>query len=152
MIPINGLKNFIFAIAIQLTAIKLPGFLSELLVVSAGNGKCGLDDITDWIEFSENIFPACDFATTVSGNSMEPKIFDSDILLIRKTETLDSGDIGIFKIDEDVFCKKLQLNHLTNEVILKSLNPCYAPRYLSKEELENFKIIGKVVGKLDYHF
>ena len=38
LIPINGLKNFIFAIAIQLTAIKLPGFLSELLVVSAGNG------------------------------------------------------------------------------------------------------------------
>lgn len=81
--------------------IKIP----VVSVVSAGNGKCGLDDITDWIEFSENIFPACDFATTVSGNSMEPKIFDSDILLIRKTETLDSGDIGIFKIDEDVFCK-----------------------------------------------
>lgn len=38
MIPINGIKNFIFAIAIQLTAIKLPTFLSELLVVSAGNG------------------------------------------------------------------------------------------------------------------
>ena len=38
MIPINGLKNFIFAIAIQITAIKLPGFLSELLVVGAGNG------------------------------------------------------------------------------------------------------------------
>ncbi|CAL7896468.1 Peptidase S24-like protein [Fusobacterium necrophorum subsp. funduliforme] len=128
--------------------IKIP----VVSVVSAGNGKCGLDDITDWIEFSENIFPACDFATTVSGDSMEPKIFDSDILLIRKSEVLNSGDIGIFKIDEDVFCKKLQLNHLTNEVILKSLNPCYAPRYLSKEELENFKIIGKVVGKLDYHF
>ena len=121
-------------------------------VVSAGNGKCGLEDITDWIEFSENIFPACDFATTVSGDSMEPKIFDSDILLIRKTEVLDSGDIGIFKIGEDVFCKKLQLNHLTNEVILKSLNTAYEPRYLSKEALENFKIIGKVVGKLDYHF
>lgn len=128
--------------------VKIP----VVSVVSAGNGTYGLDDITDWIEFSENIFPACDFATTVSGNSMEPKIFDSDILLIRKTETLDSGDIGIFKIDEDVFCKKLQLNHLTNEVILKSLNPCYAPRYLSKEELETFKVIGKVVGKLDYNF
>lgn len=38
MIPINGIKNFIFAIAVQLTAIKLPSFLSELLVVSAGNG------------------------------------------------------------------------------------------------------------------
>lgn len=38
LIPINGLMSFIFAIAIQLTAIKLPGFLSELLVVSAGNG------------------------------------------------------------------------------------------------------------------
>ncbi len=38
MIPINGIKNIIFAIAIQLTAIKLPSFLSELLVVSAGNG------------------------------------------------------------------------------------------------------------------
>ena len=38
MIPIDGIKNFIFAIAIQITAIKLPSFLSELLVVSAGNG------------------------------------------------------------------------------------------------------------------
>ena len=38
MIPIDGIKNFIFAIAIQLTAIKIPAFLSELLVASAGNG------------------------------------------------------------------------------------------------------------------
>lgn len=38
LIPISGIKSFIFAIAIQLTAIKLPGFLSELLVVGAGNG------------------------------------------------------------------------------------------------------------------
>lgn len=38
MIPIDGIKNFIFAIAIQLTAIKIPSFLSELLVASAGNG------------------------------------------------------------------------------------------------------------------
>ncbi|CAL7887593.1 Peptidase S24-like protein [Fusobacterium necrophorum subsp. funduliforme] len=121
-------------------------------VVSAGNGTFGVDDITNWIEFSENIFPPCDFATTVTGNSMEPKIYDSDILLIKKTETLDSGDIGIFKIDDNVFCKKLQLNTLTNEVILKSLNSEYPARYLSKEELENFKIIGKVVGKIDYNF
>ncbi len=38
IITIDGLMSFVFAISIQLTALKLPSFLSEILVVGQGNG------------------------------------------------------------------------------------------------------------------
>lgn len=118
--------------------------------VSAGLGVFGVEDILDWLEIPESLCKKCDYATFIKGNSMEPKIYDGDLILVRKTNTLENGDIGIFKINEDLYCKKIYTNPLTNEFYLKSLNIHYSPIEIT--ESDTFSILGKVVCKIDYNF
>ena len=68
---------------------------------------------------------------------------------MQKTPVLASGEIGIFRIDEDVYCKKFQYNQFTKETILKSLNLDYKPIKIT--EYDDFRIIGRVVGIIDYN-
>lgn len=119
--------------------------------VSVGNGEWGTDEILDHITLPESICKNCDFGTFVKGDSMEPKIYDNDLILIRKTPNLNSGEIGIFKIDNEVYCKKFKYNPFTHEIILKSLNEKYNPIYIDLNK-ENFTILGKVLCKIDYNF
>lgn len=120
--------------------------------VSAGKGEYGTDDILDWIEMPVSLCKNCDYATFVKGDSMEPKILDNDLILVQKTNFLENGTIGIFRVQEDVFCKKYYSNPLTKEIILKSINPKYDSIYIDENFNEDFYILGKVVCKIDYNF
>lgn len=46
-----------------------------------------------------------DYAVKISGQSMEPDILDGDVVLVKETEELLEGDIGIFNVDGDAMCK-----------------------------------------------
>lgn len=120
--------------------------------VSAGKGEYGTDDILDWIEMPVSLCKNCDYATFVKGDSMEPKILDNDLILVQKTNFLENGTIGIFRVQEDVFCKKYYSNPLTKEIILKSINSKYDSIYIDENFNEDFYILGKVVCKIDYNF
>ncbi|WP_306583923.1 helix-turn-helix domain-containing protein [Fusobacterium ulcerans] len=120
--------------------------------VSAGKGEYGTDDILDWIEMPVSLCKNCDYATFVKGDSMEPKILDNDLILVQKTNFLENGTIGIFRVQEDIFCKKYYSNPLTKEIILKSINSKYDSIYIDENFNEDFYILGKVVCKIDYNF
>lgn len=120
--------------------------------VSAGLGVYGNDDILDWLEMPSSLCKGADYATFVKGDSMKPKILDNDLILVHKTNTLDNGNIGIFKVGEDVFCKKFFSNPITKEVVLKSLNEKYDPIYINEDNGEEFLILGRVICKIDYNF
>ena len=47
-----------------------------------------------------------DFAVRVSGDSMEPALYDGDIALVRKQETLMDGEIGVFNVDGSPYIKR----------------------------------------------
>lgn len=59
------------------------------------------------------------FAVWVSGNSMEPRFSDGDLVLVRTQPTVEIGDIGIFVLNDEGYIKKLGVNKLV------SLNPAY---------------------------
>lgn len=120
--------------------------------VSAGRGEYGTDDILEWLEMPISLCDGADYATFVKGDSMEPKILDGDLILIKKDEYLDNGNIGIFRVGDDVFCKKYFNNPITKEVILKSLNSKYDPIYLDENFHDDFYILGRVICKIDYNF
>lgn len=122
--------------------------------VSAGVGVFGDETPIDWLELPETIAKKSDYASFVSGDSMEPKIFEGDLLLIEKIDVLENGDIGVFKIGEDIVCKKFKPNPITKEIILASLNPKYKSILIDSSYCKNneFNILGKVVGKVDYDF
>ena len=116
--------------------------------VSAGYGKEALEEATHWIKLPSIIAKNADFGTFVSGDSMEPKINDGDLLLFQNIPQLDSGMIGIFLLNDNVFCKRYHYNPITKETVLKSLNLNYKPIIVTDED--DFRIVGKVVGIYDY--
>lgn len=109
--------------------------------VSAGNGFI-LDEIDKWHEIeAEATYTAhiADFCLEISGDSMEPKFSDGDIVLIRKDAEINIGDVGIFELNGEGYIKE------RGEDCWISLNPEYDNVYVT--ENDNYKCFGKVIGK-----
>lgn len=119
---------------------------------SAGIGKeiFAEDEILDVLELPEKICKKVDFGTYVEGDSMSPKILDGDIIFIKKDSIIEDGDMGLFYLNEKIYVKKLKYNPFTSETFLVSLNKEYSNIKINPED--DFKILGKVVCKLDYNF
>lgn len=129
---------------IEKDAVRIPIYSNA----SAGHGKYAQEEPLDWLELPNSIAKNADFGTFVEGDSMEPKIYEDDLLLIRKTDSLEDGEIGIFYLNENIYCKKYKYNSVTRMTTLKSLNEKYDPIKIENED--DFHIIGKVVGVIDY--
>ena len=81
-----------------------------------------------------------DFALRVSGDSMEPRYHDGDILLVSAGAEVAKGELGIFIGDGEGYFKKFGGDCLI------SLNPRYAPIPLAG--FGAFSCRGKVLGVL----
>ena len=86
-------------------------------------------------------FPSAEaFMVKAKGDSMEPKINESDFVIARKTDDADSGSIVVCVNDGEALIKKI--NKEGRNIILISLNPKYQPFLAAR----NFKIEGEVRG------
>ena len=119
---------------------KRPIELYEL-PVSAGVGTY-LDEMdAEVINIPDNEKTAeANYALRISGNSMEPKYHDGDILLVQNAESVDVGELGIFLLDGCGFFKVYGGDRLL------SLNPEYGPILL--KDFSNVQCKGLVVGRL----
>ena len=79
------------------------------------------------------------FGVPVSGNSMEPRYHDGDILIIEGAEEIAPGEIGVFSVDGNGFVKELGNGELI------SLNPAYDPIPMT----ESTWCHGRVIGVLE---
>ncbi len=84
-----------------------------------------------------------DYALIAKGHSMEPIILDGEYIFVKKCDSLEYGDLGIFYINGDVTCKKYQPQF--DCLVLQSLNPDFKPFKYSLNEQYDFKIQGKVI-------
>lgn len=108
--------------------------------VSAGTGS--FLDGEDYEMVSSPDIPAdATFGVYVSGDSMEPKYHNEDLIWIEQTEQLEDGEIGIFFLDGNAYVKKFQNNRLGTYLI--SLNKKYDP--IPVTENSSFKIFGRVL-------
>jgi len=112
----------------------------KLYDVPAAAGTGSFLDSDSYVDFEvdETAPEGIDFAVRVSGDSMEPRFVDSQIVFIKQQQTLDIGEIGIFELGGDAYLKKLGRGELL------SLNPRYKP--IEIREYDSFHIFGKVVG------
>jgi phage repressor protein C with HTH and peptisase S24 domain len=109
-------------------------------MASAGTGQIIFDTPpTKEIEIP-NIpkYAKVSYAIGVNGNSMEPAYHDGDMLLIEMTDKIEVGEIGIFRIDNESYVKKLGYKKLI------SLNPECADIPLN----ETLGCMGRVIDKL----
>ena len=111
-----------------------------LMPTSAGTGNYLDDENFTETEVYEPVPEKADFGVYLDGDSMEPRFKNGQLIWIEKTETLESGDIGLFFYDGMTFFKKL-LNKETGTFLI-SLNPKYKP--IPVTDLSDFKIFGKL--------
>lgn len=113
-------------------------------LASAGTGQIIWDDLPfDEIEIPKNdVTQTADFALGINGDSMEPLYWDSDTVLVKKTNDIDIGDIGVFNLDGECYIKQLGDHKLI------SVNPSYRPVDIGEK---NFRCIGKVIINLTEH-
>ncbi len=122
----------------EIRMVSLPLYM---LPVSAGMGV-QLDDY-----YCENIEVratkaslGADYALRVYGNSMEPKFTEGDILLVRRQDRVEIGDLGIFIADGEGYFKRYIGEYL------RSFNPAYQDIYI--DNFAEFRCCGKVIGRM----
>jgi transcriptional regulator with XRE-family HTH domain len=109
--------------------------------VSAGTGSF-LDGEDYEMYTSPDIPEEASFGVYVSGDSMEPRYHNEELIWIEQTEQLEDGEIGIFYLDGNAYVKKFQNNG--NGTYLVSLNKKYDP--IPVTENNSFKIFGRVLS------
>ncbi len=111
------------------------------LPVSAGPGVYLDESDSEEISIPDSARTAeADFALRISGNSMEPKFHDGDLVLVQQADSVEVGDLGIFILDGNGYFKKFGGDCLI------SLNPDFG-NILLRDYVETV-CCGRVIGRL----
>lgn len=109
--------------------------------VSAGMPILAEENIEDMFPLPTNITYNDDvFILTIHGDSMIDKgIFNGDLVIVRKQNTCNNGEIIIALIDDEATCKTFYKEH--NHFRLQPANDNYEPIIVN-----DLNILGKVIG------
>ena len=99
--------------------------------VAAGIPIDAVTDIIDTEEISLEMARTGEFfGLQIKGDSMEPKISDGDVVIVRQQNDAESGDIVIATINGDeATCKRIR--KYRDGIELVSSNPFYEPMFFS---------------------
>ena len=111
------------------------------LPASAGTGVFLDSDSYTLIDVDETVPENANLAVRISGDSMTPLYTDGQIVYVRQQPDLKPGEIGIFVLNGEAYCKKLETD---GGIKLISLNPNYKP--IKVKYSYELRVIGKVVG------
>lgn len=81
------------------------------------------------------------FAVKVKGNSMEPKIPNGSIIIIKKDVIIENGEIGAFILNDENLVKQKKI--IKNKLVLHSFNLAFDDKVVN--EFDDFREYGKVV-------
>lgn len=135
--------DFLLETEYKVKGVQVPVFGH----VAAGIPIDAIEDILDYEEISESEARGREFfALKIKGRSMEPRIYNGDIVIVRRQSTVDNGDIAIILVNGDeATCKKIKKT--PEGVMLIPLNPDYDTMFYSNNDIEQLPvaILGKVV-------
>lgn len=121
--------------------------------VAAGIPIEAIQDIVDYEEIDADMAAAGEyFGLRIKGSSMEPRIREGDVVIVRRQEEAETGDTVVVLVNGDsATVKRIKIE--PNGIALIPNNPAYDTRFYSAAEVELLpvRIIGKVVelrGKL----
>lgn len=128
---------------------SVPGskWVPVLGTVPAGMPIEAVEDILDYEEISPQMAKSGDyFALKIKGQSMEPKISNGDVIIVRKQDYADNGDIAVVLVNGDEATVK-RINISSEGIMLTPNNPDYDPMFFTNSQIEALPvtIIGKVV-------
>ena len=121
--------------------------------VAAGIPIEAIQDIVDYEEIDADMAAAGEyFGLRIKGSSMDPRIREGDVVIVRRQEEAETGDTVVVLVNGDsATVKRIKIE--PNGIALIPNNPAYDTRFYSAAEVELLpvRIIGKVVelrGKL----
>lgn len=123
-------------------AVRIP----VLGRVAAGIPLEAVEEIIDYEEIPESMARDGEyFGLRIKGDSMEPKISSGDVVIVRKQDDADDGDLVIALVNGSDGCCKY-LKKYSESIALVSTNPAYPPMYFSRDEVQQkpVRIVGKV--------
>lgn len=122
--------------------IKIPVLGS----VQAGIPIEAIEDILDYEEITTEMAATGEyFALTIRGDSMEPKISDGDVVIVRKQSDVTSGDTAVIIIDgHDATVKRVIKKD--NGIMLQPTNPAHEPLFFTHDEVRALPVV--VIGRV----
>lgn len=112
--------------------------------VRAGIPALAVEDIIDYEEVSPRMASLGElFALKVKGNSMTPRFCAGDVVIVRKQDDVDNGDIAVCLVGDDATIKKVIKGR--DSIMLVANNPSYDPLVFTGSDMESVHIIGKVI-------
>ena len=115
--------------------------------VRAGYPMEAIENIIDYEEIPEEMARRGEFfALRIKGDSMEPKFSEGDVIIVRKQNTIENGEIGVVLVNGDSATVKIVKLHEHGMTLLPT-NPAYHPMYYDAQEVCDLPVVilGKVV-------
>ena len=111
-------------------------------VVKAGYNDLAIENIIGYVSIDKKLSdPENYFALKVTGASMQPILYEDDIVIVHKQNDIDTGQIGIILIDDEEATVKKVMKY-DDYIELIAFNSYYPPKKLDRNC--KFSIIGKV--------
>ena len=137
--PANPIDPFSFANIQPIKKHRIP-LLGE---IACGEPIFADEDFEGFIESDIE----ADFALRCSGDSMTgARIMDGDIVLIKKQDMVENGQIAAVIIENEATLKRVMYFKEKNTLILKPENPRYEDLIYTNDELNQIRILGKAVA------
>ena len=115
--------------------------------VRAGVPIEAVEEILDYEEISQEQARTGEFfALKIKGDSMEPKISEGDVVIVRKQSTVENGELAVVLVNgDDATVKKFYRSN--NGIKLVSTNPKFDPLFYTPTEVNSLpvSVIGRVV-------
>lgn len=125
------------------TGVRIP----VVGAIRAGIPITAIEEIEDWEEIPDSMARGGDYiALRVRGASMEPKIFDGDVAIIRRQETVENGQIAAVLINGDeATIKQVKLSEAG--IMLIAFNAeVYEPHFYTNQEIVDLPV--RIYGRL----
>jgi repressor LexA len=128
---------------------SVPGskWIPVIGTIPAGTPVEAIEEILDYEEITPQMASQGEhFALKIKGQSMEPKISDGDVVIVRKQDDCENGEIAVALVNGDEATVK-RIKKRPEGLMLIPNNPAYEPMFYSNAEIESLpvRIIGKVV-------
>ena len=115
--------------------------------IACGEPILATENVAEYVDMDTDIH--ADFALRCNGDSMiNARIFDGDIVYIRKQNSVENGEIAAVLIDGVESESEATLKRFFREndkIRLSAENPMYADKQYYGEEMNQVRVIGKAV-------
>lgn len=116
--------------------------------VVAGIPIEAIEEVLDYEEITPELAATGEFfALKIRGHSMEPRMMEGDVVIVRRQDDVDSGDVAIVLVNGDEATVKRVKKQEEGITLIATNTSVYEPHFYSNKEIADLpvRILGRVV-------